>query len=891
MTKDELESIALIAKKSEQQIKTEIEMIQREYGVSEKTYMKKAYYAMSEEEMRAAAERLRVYRRYVRKVCAATGWDEKTAKAQIKETKERLGITTKAYYNSGYYKYSAQEQERRHNALAEKKKEKPVKTNWTAKIAEASGWDEETAKQEVRNTKKDFGTTAAQFYRMRFYEMNEAERAKALLKRQRLQALADNRYELITTVCGKSRDDIQEDLKLLAPLNVGFYVYYASGFYALHLPEELPQAETIRETVSVRQELREALKEKIFQLDCGELTYADLAADVKTYSEMTESLLSKARRLELWEKIRYALDDRSLFDRITLDMEVMYMVFGFTATEYVMFHFWEKDMEERITYLSNERKGEVLRALNTLAAKQTFDSKHDAYLALGELYGRDMRRLDHAHGYEDFRDFALAHPVFVKKDNYDAMGRGIIKIDTTGTAALKDLYEDIAEDGALFILEELIKPAEIIRDLNPDSVNTVRIVTYLDQGNVSIEDSFMKIGRAGSFVDNGGAGGIMVHVNAQTGVFDSCGIDERGFRYDKHPDHGYAFAGIQLPDWQKALSIAKEAAPIVEGARYVGWDLTYTAEGKWIIVEGNGATQFIGQQGTIDVGNKKRLMKYLLDTGYQRNRQTDGGKDLKRIESMEEIAAVIEYVKENRKKVPYLYVNLRNLKPGDESVKAWYEGDEAGVEAVYLLYYDCLHYFTDQLSDDKLNRLREVIKDVQPKVMMLPEEVGKRLEAELTGFALERNCIIDMDQVGTEADDFKSVVAGREDIVEIADLLLTEEEYSIVYDRDVLIAQMLDRYDQGISRYYMIREDDKIVASCSTYGETDDLAPIGGVIVHKDYRRRGYAADVEKHISHDLSKEGKTRIGFVNDLNTPSLELHKKIGSTICGTYYKFILK
>ena len=35
-------------------------------------------YAMSEEEMRAAAERLRVYRRYVRKVCDATGWDEKT---------------------------------------------------------------------------------------------------------------------------------------------------------------------------------------------------------------------------------------------------------------------------------------------------------------------------------------------------------------------------------------------------------------------------------------------------------------------------------------------------------------------------------------------------------------------------------------------------------------------------------------------------------------------------------------------------------------------------------------------------------------------------------------------------------------------------------------------
>ena len=612
MTKEELESVALVAGKSVQQIQTEIEMVRREYGVSEKTYMKRAYYAMSEEEMRSAAEKRRVYQRYVRKVCEATGWDAKTARAQIKETKERLGITTKAYCNAGYYQYSAEEQEQLYRSLEQKKQEKPVKTNWIGKIAEASGWDEETAREEVRRTRKDFGVPAAQFYRMRFYEMNEAERAKALHKRGRLQVLADNRHAIITALSGKSRDVIQQDLKELAPLKIGFYVYYANGFYTLHLPEELEKASERLDAVAARQALREAIKEKVYKLDCGDLTYDAIEPELKTYISMTESLLSKARRTELWDKIKYAVTDESKFDAITLDMEVMYMIFGFTATEYVMFHFWEKDMEERLTFLSNERKGEILRALNTLAAKETLDSKYDAYLALKELYGRDVERLDHDHGYEVFRDFALAHPVFVKKDNYDAMGRGTMLIDSTAGRPLKDIYEDIAETGDLFILEELIKPAAVIQALNPDSVNTVRIVTYNDKGKITAEDSFMKVGRKGSFVDNGGAGGIVAHVDPKTGTFDSPGADEKGYRYVTHPDHGYVFAGIQLPAWDEALALAKKAATAIDGASYVGWDLTYTSEGKWIIVEGNGATQFIGQQGTVDRGNKARLMELYL---------------------------------------------------------------------------------------------------------------------------------------------------------------------------------------------------------------------------------------------------------------------------------------
>ena len=187
----------------------------------------------------------------------------------------------------------------------------------------------------------------------------------------------------------------------------------------------------------------------------------------------------------------------------------------------------------------------------------------------------------------------------------------------------------------------------------------------------------------------------------------------------------------------------------------------------------------------------------------------------------------------------------------------------------------------------------QMIAQLAPRVTMLQDVIGQSIkEALLKEYMLERNYIIDMDGINVELETtFKSVIANREDIVQIADLLLSEEEYAIVYDRDVLIRQMLERYDLGISRYYAVKEGGLIAASCSTYGETDDFALIGGVIVHKDFRRRGLAADVENHACADLEAEGLSRVGFVNYENAPSLALHKKLGALVHATYFKYIRK
>ena len=131
----------------------------------------------------------------------------------------------------------------------------------------------------------------------------------------------------------------------------------------------------------------------------------------------------------------------------------------------------------------------------------------------------------------------------------------------------------------------------------------------MDRSESVVLDAFLRIGRRSSFVDNGGSGGIFVHVDAEKGITDSHGIDVYGGVYESNPDHNYLFRGINMPFWEDALNTAKEAAMRISGARYVGWDLACTDDNRWIIVEGNCMTMYIGQQATVGYGKRKDLLK------------------------------------------------------------------------------------------------------------------------------------------------------------------------------------------------------------------------------------------------------------------------------------------
>jgi|GEM_PF-1242852 len=264
---------------------------------------------------------------------------------------------------------------------------------------------------------------------------------------------------------------------------------------------------------------------------------------------------------------------------------------------------------------------------------------------------------------------------------------------------------------------------------------------------------------------------------------------------------------------------------------------------------------------------------------------------LKKCSDKKDVRAIMDYIGARYYQTPYLYVNAVKYGTGADHVSTWIDRDTSGrILGVYLLYYDCLHFFTNDEENSPVEKILDAAALLSPRVIMVLDGIGRRLAPFLENtFELERNHVISMDTVGIEPRAYESEIAKREDIEQIVQLMMGNDEYTSVYDEEILRQQMYDRFDNGFSRFFALRRDGKVVATCSTYGEVPGFALVGGVIVHPDYRHRGFASDVECFACHVLEQEHISRVGFVNFNNSASLALHEKIGARSVSILNKFV--
>lgn len=290
------------------------------------------------------------------------------------------------------------------------------------------------------------------------------------------------------------------------------------------------------------------------------------------------------------------------FDAVADDVKFCYFAYGFSPFEYLGYGFRRFSDQERREYISELESIIYGYRLNDIADMMIFMDKVKTYEKFGKYFQRDACRVSSKKDYRAFESFVDKHPVFVAKDAMSSRGRGIQLVRTDLSASREEIFEGLLQRGDVLI-EELIHQSDAMAKFNRSSVNTVRCITLNTPSNIKIIHVFFKAGRAGSFVDNGGAGGIIVGVDCLTGILATDGIDELGIRYDRHPDSGAEFIGQQLPDWRSLTAMCYEMSSILPSVKMIGWDFAHTDDG-WVAVEGNGLTEVIGPQSTFARGIK-----------------------------------------------------------------------------------------------------------------------------------------------------------------------------------------------------------------------------------------------------------------------------------------------
>ncbi|WP_322804535.1 sugar-transfer associated ATP-grasp domain-containing protein [Vibrio alfacsensis] len=137
-----------------------------------------------------------------------------------------------------------------------------------------------------------------------------------------------------------------------------------------------------------------------------------------------------------------------------------------------------------------------------------------------------------------------------------------------------------------YVIETEIVQHPYIAKVYHNCINTVRAITVRhDDGNVEIIAATLRMGVAGKELDNASLGGIVIGINLSTGkCLRPFATYETGTeKFYHHPDSGFDFSLLQLPNWEKIKEEIIDSAKKLTLLNLVGWDIAVKESGIEII--------------------------------------------------------------------------------------------------------------------------------------------------------------------------------------------------------------------------------------------------------------------------------------------------------------------
>lgn len=183
---------------------------------------------------------------------------------------------------------------------------------------------------------------------------------------------------------------------------------------------------------------------------------------------------------------------------------------------------------------------------------------------------------------EQFLDFVKKHKKIITKPDVGSCGKNIQLFEYYNEQQAIKFYKTIKDKET--ICEEYIRQHDELNRLNPDCVNSIRIVTLLSGDDITFISASLKIGgQKNSFVDNMHQKGVGANVDIQTGVVTSLGYDYHDHSFIYHPLSKAQIIGFCIPFWSQTIELIKKTHLDVSECPLLGWDVAITNEGPEII--------------------------------------------------------------------------------------------------------------------------------------------------------------------------------------------------------------------------------------------------------------------------------------------------------------------
>lgn len=298
---------------------------------------------------------------------------------------------------------------------------------------------------------------------------------------------------------------------------------------------------------------------------------------------------------------------------ISLWFDILSSVYRYNIglMDYFIFKFQEKSTEERANWVGTGFKYEFDLKMNPNATRSILENKLEFYEAYKPFIKHVYCSIIDIEAQNEKAKLVLNNPSgkIVIKDSTGQCGWDVevVKSENFTLDTLKKYMSTKKFD----LAEEFVQQHSQIQSLSSSGLNTVRMITMIDNcGKIDILGARMRIS-VNSHVDNLASGNIACSINIETGIIDGPGVYSDITKKDvsHHPVSGVQLIGFQIPMWEEILKITEQIALHRPENRGVGWDVAITETGPDFI-EGNHNWCKILWQIPVNKGLKSVLSKY-----------------------------------------------------------------------------------------------------------------------------------------------------------------------------------------------------------------------------------------------------------------------------------------
>ena len=331
---------------------------------------------------------------------------------------------------------------------------------------------------------------------------------------------------------------------------------------------------------------------------------------------MLKKIKAFAKRIRGYWRITKSIADNK-WDRVVIavDWIYSYLRFRISPDEYLKYTFYnyKNRYRKHFMLICHRKKYPYFQTRHFTRSKYLF------YRRIPDLFAREMILVPQC-GEDKFVEFLRKNGKIVIKPDTGSYGRNISIVEYADDASAKVLFSQFKES-CPFVCEEFIHQHDVLQQLNPYSVNTIRAMSVLVNGEVEIISATLRAGvKADSIVDNLRSGGLGAAVDIATGIVTTFGKDYQFRTYSHHPLTGVQIIGLQIPHWQKVLTLIKEAHQRLPQCLLYGWDIAITPDGPDII-EANNAPGPLGNQA-MDCVPKGHLIEPLMKKDILKQRKS-----------------------------------------------------------------------------------------------------------------------------------------------------------------------------------------------------------------------------------------------------------------------------